>query len=331
MTLDFAMKPKRFDAPIIDIGGDPSYASQVFDPAVRVNPRDATELELFASLMAAPVELGEQTIGRFTSTVADFEADPSDPDNWTFDGVILTKGSSGDDDGSDEGIRIDDLLHYGGVDYLFYTGLNAAGTTGVVCLATSSDGATWAKQGAVVTPGGQGRDDGNRVSQSSVIREGSTLTMLYSYRDGGTILPGIRCAQADVSDWTDWTKVGGGDVLTTAPSMYCEFKQLLYVNGQYVVMYEAGNASSILFALRGATAGVVTGPYTLLPWPDILGPRGSGWDTYHVATGRLFELNGVWYLFYVSTDDHDFPYGTNTYPLGVAVYPERAFGVATKR
>lgn len=324
--------PVRYSAPIIPVGGNAAYDSQVFDPGVMVNPTDATQLLLYCSLMGAPVQDGEISIGRFTAPLASYVADPSNPANWTYTGQVLTKGTGGAWD--DAYVRLNSIDYLSGTYYLSYTGND--GSVDQIGLATSSNGTSFTKSGAnpILTPTGQGRNDGNYVSQGFIYREGSALTMIYSYRDApGTILPAYRYATATTADWTSWTKGGSGDIYRTAP-LYAEFHQVLKHNGLYYLVYEAGNFSEA-FGCRFATSGTVTGPYTPIQSGGALFFPASGtvgaWDRYHTSTPFLIELANGWNLFVSCAGDHFQPYGTNTWPLGVATYPDFGFAGGGRR
>lgn len=302
--------------PIIPVGGNATYASQIFDPVVLVNPVDTAQLLMYATGMASPVESGEMSILRFTAAV-------SDPYIWTYTDQVLVKGGGGTWDANH--VRVGCVLYSGGAFYLYYTGRNnLLGDN--IGLATSADGIAFTKSvsNPVLTEDGQGRDDGSlavftHVGEPAVLKEGTAWTMIYDYNSATTTLPGYRYATS--SDGVTWAKGGAGDILTLDP-LYAEWHQIIKVNGVYHLIYENGNTTNN-FRLNKATASVVTGPYTddPSPGPTILdkGSYPGYWDRYHVATGYAVLIRNSWYLFYSGAGNHDQPYGTNKWPLGVAV------------
>lgn len=309
--------PSRFAGnPVIPLVASTWYTSQVYDFCALINPSDRSQLLVYMTGMASPVATGLETIGLFT-------APRSAPQTLSEYGQLLQPTGSGSDwDGG--AIRLNDVLYVGSTYYLFYTGYPVAEGTppGKIGVATASNPFgpfTRSASNPILTPTGQGRNDGDCVSQGTVLYESGTWTMIYSYRNGATVLPGFRSATS--SDGLAWTKSGSGDVLTVAP-LYGEFHHLRrYGVGVYVLSYEAGN-NTTAFSIFNATASTVAGTYTNVSANPML--SGSGvpgtWDRYHVATPCPFMLDGVAYLYYQGAGTHDQPYGTNTWPGGLASY-----------
>jgi len=297
--------------PIIALGGVGSpYEMQVFDQQIVIDPADATQLIMYASGLAAPVQLGEMSILRFTAPVAD-------PNTWTYIGQVLTKGggSSWDQDHA----RMASVVYAGGTWYLYYSGIN--GSTIQCGLATSADGLTFTKHASnpILTPTGQGRTDGDSVEFPVVINEGGAWTMIYAYRDGLRILPGFRYATSP--DGIAWTKGGAGDILTTDP-FQCEGHQLLKIGSTYWLLYDAGTQAIEPYQIYATASGSPIGPFqrgrVLIPPSRVPG----AWDRYHTANVYVVEIaSGVWRVYYSAAGDHDQPYGTNTWPIGVALLP----------
>ncbi|HUO64982.1 MAG TPA: hypothetical protein VMT97_14810, partial [Terriglobales bacterium] len=303
--------------PVIPLGGSGSwYEEQVFDPCVLVDPSDATKLIMFVSGMASPVASSNVTVGRFDGTVAN-------PYSWsehggTGHGQVLLPGSGGSWDQT--AVRLGSCFYDSGTFYIYYAGYSSGSGVSQIGLATSTDGVTFTKSGSnpVLTPTGQGRNDGDNVEDPAVLKEGSAWTMIYAYRNGGTVLPGYRYATASTA--TAWTKGGVGDLITCSVGSFCEWHQIQKIGSEYVLIFEAGNDSPP-FSLYMSSASSVTGPYS----PNdnsqtILSPSGvvGAWDRYHVATGALFNIGTLWLLYYVGAGLHQSPYQTNTYPMGVA-------------
>jgi hypothetical protein len=310
------VRPKRYASnPIIGLGGSGTwYEKQIFDPVPMIDPANSANLVMWVTGMAAPVATGEMSIGRCTSTVAD-------PYSWTVTGQVLSKAAGEWDDNH---VRLGSVLYDSGTYYMYYTG-GPPGTGTSIGLATSDDGITWTRHASnpILTPNDNGRDDGDHVSEPAVIKEGSDWTMIYSYRNGATVLPGYRYATS--SDGVTWTKGGTGDILTTAP-LYGEFHQLLKINGSYVLIYESGTGE-VPYRLFAATSGVAIGPYANIPQNPFLEETGvaDDWDEFHVATGAIIEVNNIWRLLYVGAGDLSQPYVNNTWPMGIADFQTRAF------
>lgn len=317
--------PVRYASnPIISLAASTWYTSQIYDPNVLFDPSNSANLFMYVSGMASPVQTGEQSIGRFSGTVAN-------PYSWSSPTQVLTKTGSG---WEQKHVRLGCIFYDGGTYYNYYTGTDNSDVDSIG-LATSTDGTSFTRSGSnpILTADGQGRDDGTHVSQPWVVKEGSSWTMIYSYRNSalghpaGT-LPGYRYATS--SDGVSWTKGGSGDVLTTSP-LFGEQHQVVKINGLYYLIYEAGTDTFVTptrpFRIYAATSGVVTGPYTAVPQNPILAPSGvvGATDRYHVATPFAIEINGVWRLFYCGAPDHDQPYGTNTWPMCIADFPLQDF------
>lgn len=285
------------------------YEEQVFDFQAFVDPSDATRVLCYVSGMASPVAGTNIVIGRFHAALSNLHS-------WTSDGPVLSPTAAAWDSSF---VRMGSLFYDGSTYYLFYTGSNDSGGSASIGLATSSNGTTFTKYAGnpILTPGGQGRSDGNYVSEPAVIKEGSSWTMIYSYRNGGTIMPGFRFATS--SDGTTWAKGAGGDILTIAP-LYAEFHQILkFSASDYALVYEAGNATVPyrIYVARATTAG---GTYTNWASNPLLSEAGgAAWDRYHVSTPFAVQLNGQWYLFYSGAGDITEPYASNTWPGSLAL------------
>ena len=102
----------------------------------------------------------------------------------------------------------------------------------------------------LLTPKGQGRDDGHCVSQGAIFRENGQWYMFYSYRNAGKTLPGIRLAIS--RDGVHWTKVAGPNLLAAAPEQrYIEWHQIYKIGNRYVMLYEGYNGGTRWGAERG--------------------------------------------------------------------------------
>lgn len=282
------------------------YEEQVFDFQVLVDPSDATRLLCYASGMTTPANSTNIKIGRFHAPLS------GDLTSWTDDGIVLSPTASTWDATF---VRMGSLFYESGTFYMFYSGRSGSGTS--IGLATSTNGTTFTKFAGnpILTPTGQGRNDGGHVEEPAVIKEGASWTMIYAYVSGVT-LPGYRYATS--SDGTTWTKGGAGDILNNEP-LFSEFHQILnFGANDYALIYEAGNFSTA-YNLFVARSTAVTGPYT--NWinnPLLRQASAPVFDRYHIATPFIIQINGQWKLFYCGASDADQPFNTNTWPGSIA-------------
>lgn len=284
------------------------FDSQSYDPCVIVNPSDSNQLLMFFSGMSAPVQTGEQKIGRATASI-------TDPSVWTVSnsGNPVLSASLAWEIGGD-GLRSDSII-YNPDDsklYLFYTA--KAGTTGVGVASSTDLGLTWTKLGQAITPSG----DETNLSQFAVLQEGANLHALYAYRTGSATLPAYRYASATTSDWLSWTK-GGVDIYSDpSPNRYHEFHQLFKVGSTYILCYESGFTDTP-FDIRFATSSSPSSGWVVSPVTPYFTKSNEvgAFDRYHVATAHAHIINGYWYLIYSGAMDHDQPYGTNHWQMGL--------------
>ena len=151
----------------------------------------------------------------------------------------------------------------------------------------------------VLTPKGQGRDDGNCVSQAAVFRENGLWYMFYSYRNETKTLPGIRLATS--RDGKHWTKVPGPDLLAAAPEqLYIEWHQVYKIGNRYVLLYEGYNGGTRWGADVATSSSLTTGwkkaPAKLIDqtkWPNY-----SDKTMFHVATPAIYQINNKWYMYF---------------------------------
>lgn len=318
--------PTRYASnPIFPIASASSWwAAQYTDPFLMVNPWDPTEVLHYVSGMALPVQTGDLRIGLFTGSV-------DDPYTWTDEGIVISTGGSGSF--GEEDTRIGSFLYNAEADeiWAFYTGIGATTSVGLAKSTRAQNGRAFTKYSGnpILTPTGQGRNDGTYVSEFAVIQEGTDWTGIYSYRNGGTIMPGYRYATS--TDGQSWTKGGSGDILTTSP-LYAEMHQLFKVGSTYWLLYENGNDSTA-FNLNLASSSSPRSSFTPVSNNPILAKTsGVGdFDRYHVATGHITNIfsDGRWRLFYQGAGDHDQPYGTNQWSGAVAEFRVHSLAART--
>lgn len=293
---------------IIPYGGGGWKDSQVHYPLILPDPSDPTKLIMFMGGMAAPVSAGQSSIGRYT-------ASKSDPYTWTpYAGNPII---------NDVNRLPDSVIYYGGVWYLYSTAV----TLKHVDLFTSSDGFAFAKVGTVLTPTGQGRNDGDYVSQGYVYLEGSTLYMYYSYRNGGTVLPGFRLATGSVSDFSTFAKVGAGDIISNGSvaepdHTYMEGCTVQKIGATYFMVASTYNALngpdgkwtvSLYHSTAPDSGWVKSDCRPLLQGSTIVGAV----DQLSIATGLLCQIGSIWYLFYQCSGGTG-DYNANNWSMAVA-------------
>lgn len=293
----------RTAIPTLAPNGGNYFDSQSFDPCILVNPSDSTQLIMFFCGMAAPVSSGAQTIGRATASI-------SDPTVWTVSASPVITPTLAWETGGD-GLRADSVVYSPGDGkiYLFYTA--RTGTSGVGVASSTDLGLTWTKLGQVLTPSGIE----THLSQLAVLLEGTTLHGIYSYRNGG-ILPALRYASASTSNWTSWTK-GGVDIYSD-PGRYMEFHHLFKVGSTYMLCYESGTTSTP-YDIRMASSSSVNSGWAAGPVSPFLAKSGEAgsFDEFHTATAHARVIDGYWYLIYCGALDHDQPYYTNHWQMGI--------------
>ena len=289
-------KPKR----IITCGGGGWKDGQVQEPCILVNPKDASKLIMFYAGM---------TLGGGNGCIGKAWADVSDPFTWHED--ANNPLFRGDPKIAFEGsIRLDSVIYNKSLDeyWIYYTGDTGSGNA--INLATCpagkdgySDVATAKikryKGNPVLTPKGQGRDDGNCVSQGAVCREDGVWYMFYSYRNDAKTLPGIRLATSH--DGKRWAKVAGPDLLSAAPEqLYIEWHQVYKIGDRYVLLYEGYNGGT-RWGAQVATSSRLTKGWKKAPQFLIDQTKWSNYSDetmFHVATPAIYNINNKWYMFF---------------------------------
>jgi hypothetical protein len=312
---------------VIDHGGAADYSSQLYDPALYcAKPGDASKRLLYLSVMGAP-------LGSGTGQGGVFQVDPAlveSPSGYTYLGLAVPEGGTGAWDHG--GARLGTGFVKDGTVSLYYTGgVPGSGTSiGLTTSATGLAGSfTKHASNPLLTPTGNGRNDGDHVSEPAVLTDGpggppllvnGTYWLMYGYRNGGSVLPGYRLAtSSDLVSWTKYTAVG--DVLTRSP-YYAEWHQWYYEAGLYWLIYETGGATTTTYPFRigVACSGTVNGPYTPMPTGWLLEASNdpARFDRYHVATAAHYREGALDLLFYQGASDHLQPYYTNPWDMAVA-------------
>jgi hypothetical protein len=330
-----AMPPIRYKGnPIMKHGGFPGAGGQVMESCILVNPKDSTKLIMFyAGQNLIPIDGGRGAIAKAWAYA-------SNPLVWYEyeNNPILTPDSSTIFENFS--VRLDAVLYKKETDeyWIYYTGRTNTpeknnGETDAVGLAicpAGKDGYTFVTKAnikkytgnPILNAAGQGRNDGDHVSQASVIFDNNIYYMYYSYRHDSTgILPGIRYATSD--DGINWKKQDTGNIISrggagSPDSKYFEWKQCFKAFNKYIITWEAFNGKE--WAICMASAENPNGPWVKSPKNPIFRPTGvkNTFDELYVATPAFYLINNIWYLYYVGASTGG-NYNFNTWDMGAAI------------
>jgi len=290
--------------PVINYGGGGWKNIQVSDPCIIPDPSDANKLIMFYIGIAAFAP-GGISIGRATASI-------SAPTVWTeYAGNPIIPNATSP--------RADSVIYDSGTFYLYSS--NNSNLTDID-LFTSTDGFMFTRTASILTPTGQGRNDGIAVRQGAVIKEGALWTMVYNYStSGGGTNIGFKYATS--SDGVTWTKQGGTPgvlfdhgIEGSADWKGLEWHQLLKIGSTYYLTYECFNGSSYTICM--ATASAVSGPWTKVNLNSVFKPSyvPSAFDEWHVATAAWQNISGAWWLIY-SGGDLFAPYDGSHWAMGM--------------
>src|SRR5579883_3024585 len=315
--------------PVIPLLTSSWYASQIYDFWQLVNPSNPSQLLLYCSGMAAPVQTGAQSIGLFTVDLTNPYGKPAEHGGAGNGQILAALGTGWESGGA--GIRNNSVVYNPGNStfYHYYTG--SIGNLEQIGLATSTDGVTLTRYASnpILTPS----EDETWCSLASVYFDGTTWYMLYAIRTTvyNTSYPAFRAATS--TDGKNWTKAPYLHGLrrnaysnNTADN---EFHALFKRRGNYFLAFEQGYPlnSSEAFTLNLAVSGIPTGPYTALSYNPVLsGSGGSNWDANHVACPSNPYTSGGNEIFWYAGANNNIPTPGNTnfaqdqWPGGAAYY-----------
>lgn len=296
--------PASLPAPrkIIDCGGGGWKEGQVQEPCIFVNPKDHRKLIMFYAGMG---------LGGGAGCIGKAWADVSDPYTWHEDPKNPLMAS--DPNSSFEGgsLRLDSVIYNKQLNeyWLYYTG-GVGNGVGLATCPAGKDGYSEAttsnvkryEGNPILTPKGQGRDDGECASQGAVFREKGEWYMFYSYRTGTQALPGVRLAVSH--DGKHWNKIAARDLITAAPEqLYLEWHQVYKIGNRYVLLYEGFNGGkrwgAELATSLSLTSGWQKAPQYLIDqtkWPNY-----SDETMFQVATPAIYRINHKWYMYFQAT------------------------------
>ena len=289
------LKPKK----IVDCGGGGWKEGQVQEPCILVNPKDSSKLIMFYAGM---------TLGGVVGCHGKAWADVSDPLTWHEDAHNPLLRNDPQSHGEGGSLRLDSVIYHEARDeyWIYYTGGIGDGVNLATCPAGPDGYSTVVTANIrryagnpILTPKGQGRDDGHCVSQGAVFRENGSWYLFYSYRNETNTLPGIRLATSP--DGKQWTKVSGPDLLTAVPQQrYIEWHQVYKVGNLYVMLYEGYNGGVRWGADVATSTNLTTGwkkaPVNLFEqtkWQHY-----SDQTMFHVATPAIYRIDNRWHLYF---------------------------------
>ena len=319
------------DTPIIKHGGFAGADGQVMEPCILQNPKDSTRLIMFyAGQNLIKTDGGRGALAKawaYKSTPTVWHEDEGNP-ILTPDTTIAFESFS---------TRMDYVLYKPETDeyWIYYTGRDMStgkdrDAIGLAICPAGKDGysaVTKAKikkysGNPILSPTGQGRNDGTHVSQASILIDKGIYYMYYSYRLGDTlVLPGIRYATS--TDGKVWTKQGTANLLSRgaegAPdSKYFEWKQAFKAFNKYIIIWEAFDGK--VWSICMASADNPAGPFTKSSKNPIFSPSNikGAYDELYVATPAFYLINDKWYLYYTGANNGG-DYNFNTWDMGAAV------------
>jgi len=157
-----------------------------------------------------------------------------------------------------------------GTFYMYYTEAFTA-ENDLVHLATSQDGMTWAKQGAVVELGPPGAWDSGKTGRPSALYEEGEFRLWY---DGWTPGQGRHVGYATSPDGYTWTKHPANPVVMNEGAVDVE-----HFGEWYVMLTESGSGTNLYVAkdpLKWQSVG------------QILAKSGAGYDQFGQVTPFLY-------------------------------------------
>jgi hypothetical protein len=314
LAQDAALSAPPTPKKIINYGGGGWKDGQVQEPCILVNPKDARKLIMFYAGMNHGGIIG--CLGKAWANV-------SDPFTWHEDAhnpLLRGDPKRVSEAGS---IRLDSVVYDRTLDqyWIYYTGGTDNAVNLAVCPA-GKDGYSGVvtanikryKGNPVLSPKGQGRDDGYCVSQGAVFRENGLWYLFYSYRNGNNTLPGIRLATS--RDGKRWTKAPGPDLLTSAPEQrYIEWHQVYKIGKLYVMLYEGYNGGTRWGADVATSSSLTAGwkKVSVNLFDQTKWPAYSDETMFHVATPAIYNINDKWYMYFQAAHSGD--YGSQHWAL----------------
>lgn len=276
------------------------------------DPEDSTKMILYRGEFT-----GATTVA---ARISAFTFPKTDPYTLTFDSFVLEPSESYDTNGC----RFGWPMKVGSEVWYYYVGVDGS-FDWRICLATSTDGRTFTKQGVVLD---FNNTDEKSISGPSVYKEGNNWYMIYTGWDGLTSPPnnnpgqsviGIKLATS--SDGINWTRTETIVIpLGTDPeydSARVEDGVLYKFDGRWVILYSCfGGPGTDHWSIQAAYNNnespdsaftKVTQPYFEL--------KSGNWDAFLVACPFLYFHEGEWLLYYQGGNGVP---ETNAFNIGIA-------------
>jgi predicted GH43/DUF377 family glycosyl hydrolase len=240
--------------------------------------------------------LGYITVG---ARISLFSGNLSDPYTITTENAVVLQGSESYDI---NGCRFGCVLRHGAKIYYYYVGIDAS-YDWRICLATSTDGRTFTKQGVVLD---FNNVDEKSVSDPSIYIEDGTWYMIYTGWDGltspannnpGESKIGIKLATSN--DGITWTKTETTLVPLGSAGSYddnnVEGGQLLKYGSTWTILYNANDGAewSIGIAYREEINSQFIKKTT-----RFFQKAATGWDSHHVAVPFIHDFDGQQVMYY---------------------------------
>jgi len=274
--------------PIIYLGEQAWFGTtatgQLNEPTIVPDPADPTKLIMYFS--AGTWNVSGFDIGRATASVAD-------PTVWTpyASNPTIPHGGSNR--------RLDSIVRNAGVYYLY-------STDGYIDLWTGTDGFNFTKSyPSILTVAGQGYVDPGSIGQLSVLHDPDTGIWHGWYMSRHSPTCEIRYCHS--ADGITWIKSTGAAALLNSPGTpwetYFEYHQVFKIGATYFLVGE--NFDGHNWTINVFSATDPTGTFT----PSRKNPLLSLRPKYQTATPNLYNIGGVWYLFYQHTSLADWSAG----------------------
>lgn len=190
---------------------DPQQSAGVFDSIFAIAPsviKDGSVYKMWYTGWGGQTEhIGGGLENKINMRIG--YATSTDPWTWTkYDGSagahsVLGLGAPGEADS--KGASDPCVLKEGSTYRMWYDGFD--GTTCRIMYATSTDGTTWTKQGAVLAPGAAGSLDSEGCTSPVVVVRGGQYELWYTGK--GTSAPYYRILRAVSPNGLSWTKLPG--------------------------------------------------------------------------------------------------------------------------
>lgn len=284
--VDLTTSPVRYASnPII---ATPADFKNTCPSGMVTDPTDATKFLFYIGEFALGAGSVDGRIRCRQGAHSDYYSMPTDL------GIVLI----GDQTYDIKGCRFGQFITVGSEIWAYYVGIDAS-FKWRICLAKSSDGRTFTKQGVILD---YNNTDEKSLSGPAIFRENGNWYMAYTVWDGvtanGVHNPGaskVGIKMATSTDGVNWTKTGTY-ILTigtagTYDAVNMEDCQLYKYGSTYVAIYNCKGASSD-WVIGIASSSSITSAFTKNAAIYFAGSGASGtWDFQAVSTLYINPFN----------------------------------------